>query len=596
MAKRLPFWRRAIGWIRGPREPAAARLLESLSEGGESADGELYKRVPAPPGKSLRLLSQDGRSVIDVTPAPGATGVDGNATARIRRRRNTHRRDYESAGQGRNNAGWWAPNTAANIEIRKGLPLLRARCRDLVRNNGYALRALEALTTNLVGQGHVPRANTGDAKLDKRVNDLWKLWAPFADPFHELDVYGLQALAVRTWLEGGEAIVRRRVRRLDDGLPVPMQLELMEGDLLDSWRTGELPNGGKIVQGVEFDPINRRSAYWLLPQHPGDQLFGRASGILFGGGDAGVNGSMVLAEGWTSRPIPKSEIAHLFRPTRAGQVRGIPWLATVAQDIRDLDDYAYAERVRKRIEACMVAFVVGNTPADLPAEQDGIAPSVTDADGNPVEEFSPGMIALVTDGKDVRVHAPTPSPGYPEYKKAELLEIASGAGVTYEQISADLGNVSFASYRVGRVELYGALRQIHKTILIPKLYAPIWQWFTDTAQAAGVLPVRAAGYPCKWPDLRFESIERDKDAGADKLEIRNGTRSLLDVIASYGRDPEDTLAEVARAFELLDELGLVLDVDPRRTVAPGSAPAADQSSAPAPAASDTKSSDAAANA
>lgn len=565
------FWSRMGAWLTGKREPAAARLLEAMGADGQAGQASpkplALARAAAQPGRGLRLLTDDGRQVIEVTPADGKTTLDDSATVRIRRRRRA-RRDYESAGQGRNNAGWWAPNTAANVEVRKSLPILRARCRDLVRNNAHAKRAIDVLVTNLVGQGHTPRSNTGDPKLDKRVNDLWRKWAPFADPFHELDVYGVQALAVQTWLEGGEAIVRRRVRRLDDGLPVPMQLELLEGDLLDSWRTGDLPNGGRIVQGVEFDPINRRAAYWLLPQHPGDQLFGRATGILFGGGS--TDGS-AIAEGLTSRPIPKSEVAHLYKPTRAGQVRGVPWLATVAQDIRDIDDYSYAERVRKRLEACLVAFVIGDTPSDRPPDQDGIAPSVDDSDGNPVEEFTPGMIARVTDGKDVRVHAPAASPGYGEYKKTELQEVAVGAGVTYEQLTGDLSNVSFASYRVGRVELFGALRQLHRLTLIPKLYQPIWQWFTDTAQAAGLIPVRADGYPCKWPDLRFESIERDKDAGADKLELRNGTRSLFDVIASYGRDPEETLAEVARAFELLDELGLVLDVDPRRTVAAGSA-------------------------
>ena len=570
MAKPLPFWRRMIGrWLEQPTEPRLGL--------------ELSPPVGAP--GVVRVASEDGRHAVELRTIGGQ--IDTSEPARVRparRRREQPRRswrDYEAAGQGRNNSGWWAPNTAANVEVRRSLSVLRARSRDLCRNNAHAEHAIGVLVANLIGDGIRPRSSTGSAALDKRVNELWDAWVKVADPFHGLDFYGVQALAVRAWLESGEVLIRRRIRRLDDGLPVPFQLEVMESDLLDPWRLGELPNGGRIVQGVEFDPINRRSAYWILPFHPGDSSSGRAPG--FGVGSIGDGAGLISAEGFSSRPIPAGEIVHLYQPKRPGQVRGVPWLATVAQDIRDLDDYAYAERVRKRIEACMVAFVLGNSPSDLPPDQDGIAPSVEDADGNPIEEFAPGMVALVRDGKDVRVHAPSASPDYAGYKRTELQEIASGAGVTYEQLTGDLTGVSFASYRVGRVEFFRSMRALHNLLIVPKLCAPVWQWFVEMAQASGALPLRAEGYPCKWAAPRFESIERDKDANADKLEIRNGTRSLFDVIASYGRDPRATLEEVAEAFKLVDELGLVIDVDPRRTVAAGSA----ASGAQGPAGGDT---------
>lgn len=476
-----------------------------------------------------------------------------------RANRQANRREYEAAGTGRNNAGWNATGTGANTEIRKALPLLRARSRELVRDNAFAERILGVTVANLVGEGIRPRSTTGIATLDRKVNDLWAAWAKVADPFHGLDVYGVQALAVRSWLEGGDCLVRYRARRLDDGLPVPFQLEIMEGDLLDSWRLAELVTGGRIVSGVEFDPLGRRSAYWILPYHPGDSAI---LGLVRGGNS-------------TSSPVPASSVIHLYRPVRAGQVRGVPMLAPVAQDIRDLDDYAYAERVRKRIEACVAAFVLGNTPADADPADDGIAPSVEDADGNPIEEFTPGMVALVRDGKDVRFNTPNASPDYSGYKDAEVREIAAGTHTTFEQVSGNLSGVNFASYRVGRIEFFRHMRQLYKLILIPKLCDPMWQWFTDTAQAAGLIPLRASGYPCKWSEPRFESIERDKDANADKLEVRNGTRSLFDVIAASGRDPEATLQEIADSWALVDKLGLVLDVDPRRTGAPGAGPAGD---------------------
>jgi capsid protein len=37
-------------------------------------------------------------------------------------------------------------------------------------------------------------------------------------------------------------------------------------------KTYPLANGGRVVQGVEFDVLGRRAAYWMYPSHPGDSL------------------------------------------------------------------------------------------------------------------------------------------------------------------------------------------------------------------------------------------------------------------------------------------------------------------------------------
>lgn len=566
------FWRRLGSWLRPGAESPAARGLAALTAGTAGAirpAGVVSVPVDDARGHSgvveLRTLAGPVGSapVVDLS-----SGIPVRFRSALRRHRERAPRrswrDYEAAGEGRHSEGWYAPASNANSEVRRALSLLRSRSRQLVRDNAYAERILGVLVANLVGEGIRPRANTGNKDLDREVNALWAEWSKRADEFHGLDAYGVQALAVRSWLEGGDSIVRFRLRRLEDGLAVPFQVEVIEGDQLDGSKVEDLPTGGRIVSGVEFDPVNRRAAYWLLPFHPGD-----SSG-----------GNVFLRDGYGSRAVPASSIIHLFKPLRAGQVRGVPVFAPVAEDLRSLDDYGFAEAVRKRLEACLVAFVIGNTPTDVdPETQEGLAPSVEDEDGNPISEMSPGMVALVRDGKDVRVHTPAASPDFEAYKRTQVREIASGTHTTYEQVSGDLSNVSFASYRVGRIEFFRAMRQLYRLTLIPKLCDPMWIWFVETAQAAGLLPLAGSrrapnGYPVKWSEPRFESIERDKDANADKLEVRNGTRSLLEVIASTGRDPEQTLEEIRDAFALVDKLGLVLDVDPRRMGAVGAGSAA----------------------
>jgi len=58
---------------------------------------------------------------------------------------------------------------------------------------------------------------------------------------------------------------------------------------------------------------------------------------------------------------------------------------------------------------------------------------------------------------------------------------------------------------------------------------------------------------------------------ADLLAIRSGTETLAEAIARKGRNPDAVLAEIAATNAKLDELGIVLDTDPRRVTKTGSA-------------------------
>ena len=131
---------------------------------------------------------------------------------------------------------------------------------------------------------------------------------------------------------------RFRPRPADAGLRIPLQLQMLEADFLDQARTMGLVNG-HVMEGVQFDEMGRRVAYWLFSYHPGGVLILNPRG------------------GIVSQPVPADQIMHVYRVLRPGQVRGVPWLAPVMMALRDLDDYCDAERVRKKVEACVTAFV-----------------------------------------------------------------------------------------------------------------------------------------------------------------------------------------------------------------------------------------------
>lgn len=238
------------------------------------------------------------------------------------------------------------------------------------------------------------------------------------------------------------------------------------------------------------------------------------------------------------------------------------------RSLRDLDDYEVAELVRKKTEACVTAIVFGDDEA-----QQGIAPSVVDADGNRVEQFEPGLIAYARGGKDIRFNQPPATGGYGEYKRASLHTISAGFRVPYELLTGDLSQVNYSSIRAGLVEFRRQIDAVQWQLFIPMFCAPVWRWFTEAAWAAGQIP--SPTVPVEWSPPKFEAVDPQKDAMANLLSIRSGTMTLAEVIARQGRNPDAVLAEIAATNAKLDALGLVLDSDPRRVTKTGSAQASD---------------------
>ena len=168
-------------------------------------------------------------------------------------------RGYDGASKGRRTDGWRAPGSSADTEIGVAGALLRDRMRDLVRNNPHAAKAVAVLVNNIIGAGIMPRAASGDDKLDGKADALFTRWTADCDADGQLDFYGLQTLICREMVEAGEVLVRRRLRRASDGLPVPLQLQVLEADFLDATKSGAL-GAGRLVQGIEFDPVGKRRA------------------------------------------------------------------------------------------------------------------------------------------------------------------------------------------------------------------------------------------------------------------------------------------------------------------------------------------------
>lgn len=446
-------------------------------------------------------------------------------------------RAFEGAKQGRRNAGWRTTGASANVENITALPVLRNRSRDLVRNNAWCKKALCSWVGNAIGQGI--RCNL---QSDKQLGKLWKRWADstLCDADGDLNLYGLQELAARTMWESGSVIIRLRWRRLSDGLPVPLQLQVLEPDYIDLNKTDNLKNGGRIVGGKEYDPIGRLVAYWMFEDHPGE------GGRWF--------------RSYESRRVDAKDVLHVFRKTRPGQIHGIPELAPVVMRARDLDDYEDAELTKKKIEACFTTFITGDD-----AGGSGINVGQQEREpGNPkrlIEKMAPGLIKYLKPGQDVKFAVPTPTAGYPDYTRSQQRALAAGVGVTFEQLTGDYSQVNYASSRAGLLEFRRSVEQWQWLTFVPGLCNPIAEAFLQAATMIGKWHGGELKVALDWTTPRWDWVDPVKDVIGDLLEVAAGGKSLSEFVRQRGYEPDEVWDELSKDYAKIKQAGIPINLN-----------------------------------
>jgi len=457
-------------------------------------------------------------------------------------------RSYEANSVGRRMQGWRTPATDANEAARGGIERIRNRTRDLYRNDAWARRGVRVMTSNVVGTGLVLRLLDEEGKPAKGAvaDEARKRWARWAnttacDSEGQKNFYGLQKLAVRTAMLSGEVIGRRRWRRREDGLPVPLQLQVLEPDHLDSTQDGEYGTAGDAklmrVLGVQFDAIGRREGYWMFRQHPGAGARADFRSIL----------------------VPASEIMHVYPVERPGQVRGVSPLAVCVVLIRDAGEFVDATMVRQKIAAMHAGFI---HDIEMPDTIGGGSPGGTKkkgADGKTIDTFEPGMLEVLPPGKTITFNNPPTPDGFESYMRDTRRGIAIALDVTYEQLTGDYSGVNFTSGRMGWLETARAIDEWRWDVLVPMFCDQAWQWFV----AAALLEGRDYSnlYPL-WTPPRREMLDPVKETAARVKAVRAGFVALSDVHVENGDDSVQVLETLAGDLQRARELGLKLECDP----------------------------------
>lgn len=275
--------------------------------------------------------------------------------------------------------------------------------------------------------------------------------------------------------------------------------------------TRDLPGGGRIVAGVEFDAAGRWVFSHIFPDRPGQLRLLRA------------------------QRVPADDVIHMFRVDVPGQVRGLSWFAPILLRLRDLDTALDAQLVRQQVAALLCGFVVA--PDGGAAGFDG----ETD-NGATIPSLEPGQMHKLLPGEDVRFSdAARIGPEVIDFLRITQREIAAGLGVPYEALTGDLSDVNYSSIRAGLIELRRRVAMVQRSALVHQFPTPVWRRWLTLEVLSGRLRLPsfetdpAPFMRVQWVPPRQHWVDPSKDVAAELDAIAGGLMSRREAEPVAGR-------------------------------------------------------------
>ena len=413
---------------------------------------------------------------------------------------------YDAAQTTAENERHWAnsdglgPNAANSVGVRKRV---RQRARyEALENNSYAKGMVLTFANQLIGTGPRLQLTTKDKAANQRVERSFLRWAEEVGLAEKLRTMAM------AYIVDGEAFA---LFTTNDRLTHRVKLDIVpvECDYFDPWQIF----GQDRNDGADFDESNNPITWYKWDEHPGE----------------------LLGLGLSLQPtaVDADQVLHVHRPDRPGQRRGISHLVTA------LPLFAMYRRFK------LATLAAAETAADFAAVlyTTGAGVPSTPGDGSnwgatiPIEYRA--MMTL-PEGWEMKQF----SPEHPQttMEMFELRIISEVARCLLQPLNIASGSSKDHNFSSGKLDHLGWERAIiveRSRWMCRVLHRIVRAWLDEATLVDGLLPV-GVGQFADW-DLAYRwdaagTIDEEKQANADAINLANGTITRTEICARDGKD------------------------------------------------------------
>ena len=436
--------------------------------------------------------------------------------------------------------GFNAPSGSSHEDIDFNNYTLRQRSRMLYMAAPVATSAIKTNRTNVVGVGLRLKS-----RIDREVLGLTpeaaKEWQRRTEAEFSLcaknkancdatgmnNFYGLQQLALVSWLLSGDCIGLIKQYPVTRLLPYSLRVHLIESDRIATpggygsggsvtYTTGRNPdNGNTIYDGVEVDSNGMVVAYHIRSNYP------------FELGAPTTTWARVLAyQEHTGLP----NVLHIIDTERPDQYRGVSYLAQVIEPLLQIRRYTESELMAAVVESFYTAFIKTEAPTD----ENPFNQTDPDVPGEPKgpNDYSmgPGQVNVMAPGESVEFANPThPNGSFDKFVAAISAQVGAALEVPADLLLKQF-NSSYSASRAALLEAWKAFK-MRREWLADDFCRPCYEVWMSEAVARGRIyapgffdnpTIRAAYLGSEWLGPSQGQLDPVKEITAEILACSEG--------------------------------------------------------------------------
>lgn len=476
---------------------------------------------------------------------------------------------YHGASQTKNSLiGWITGGGSAEDDIDLQGSMLRIRSRDLYTGGGLGRGAPSTMVTNVVGWGIRPKpkidyemlgiSEEAATEWEKAALREFNLWARsvFCDATRQHTFWEMQELAFRSELVSGDVLALFGMKE-NPRNPYQTTIRLIEADRLSTpdSQGGEseaknTDSGGRIVDGVEIDKEGEIIRYHIATYHPlQDENPGEITweAIDAYGKDTGM-----------------PNVLHLMTAERPEQHRGVPFIAGMIEQIKQLDRYLDAELAASIVAAMLTVFVTSDGTDDdgYDSINDSIAEEDKVTDDSLHIELGNGNVYELPPGKDVKQVGDTRAPSaFDAYTRQIITILGSGSEIPYE-VLMHVYNSNYTAANAARLDFWRVVTK-YRERFTQGFNQPIYEAVIAEAIALGRLDapgffddpaIRDAWCGCQWVGSSRGHVQPVQEANAAKTRMEMGiTTGEQEAMEYGGTDYIENVAQRGRELKAWQE-------------------------------------------
>jgi len=456
------------------------------------------------------------------------------------------RDSYDAGKTGRLREDWGTSTDVPYYELASSHKKIRARSRELYKNDSTYRAAINAIVNRVVGKGLRPKPRVVD--YENKPNLVIN---------KQLEIHARRYFETIDWDAG------RRHRFVGEGQRLALKTQLISGDVLLNAVNVPIGNHLPIAwQMVEIDRLQSSQDYFTRTFENSKDIKQTVHGINLNEYGAPVS---YWFKG-VDKPVSAKNIIHSFLQERPEQYIGEPLGTAILDSVYDKHDLDEDYVLKSRAVAKFLWWL--STLADKwPYSGD------QDSDGYVSMDALTQMRS--DEMPDIFKMPDNVSQTIEPLLRMKKHDVCSGMGLSYISVLLDMSGVNFAAASMNDIKEHinmGVLRDK----FIGSFCQPMWEKFVRSlvidGRREGVTPLRFESdvyhyTRCEWTGDAREYADPSKTARARIENIQAGRISLTEDLAERGKDVVEHIKEMEKERALLVDAGIKIEnLTPREEV------------------------------